>query len=95
MVHEKNSRVRPLVFWDTFIHKILSGFLQPFRYVGMTQVSPYLFVIFIFICFLVLVGLFNNSSGVSEVKAHFHLTRLLAGDLNDQFPDLKDSWMLR
>ena len=26
------------------------------------------------------------------VYPHFHLTRLLDGDLNDQFPDLKESW---
>ena len=29
------------------------------------------------------------------VYPQFHLTRLLDGDLNDQFPDLKESWVLR
>ena len=29
------------------------------------------------------------------VYPHFHLTRLLDGDLIDQIPDLKESWMLR
>ena len=29
------------------------------------------------------------------VYPHFHLTRLLDGDLNDQFPDLKESWVLK
>ena len=54
------------VFKNSFIHKILSEFLQPFRYVGMTRVSPHLFVIIIFFGFGILVGLFNNSSNASE-----------------------------
>ena len=36
---------------NSFFHKILSEFLQPFRYVGIIRVSPYLFVILIFIWF--------------------------------------------
>ena len=39
---------------------------------------------------------FQKCSGFTVlVSPHFHLTRLLDGDLNDQFPDLKDSWVLK
>ena len=38
-------------FRNSVIHKILSEFLQPFRYVGIIRVSPYLLVILIFIWF--------------------------------------------
>ena len=53
-------------------------------------------MILIFWCLGILVGSCNNSSDVSEVNGshrvypHFHLTRLLDGDLNDQYPDLKE-----
>ena len=43
-------------FRNSVIHKILSEFLQPFRYVGIIHSHFY----------LVLVGLFNNSSDVSK-----------------------------
>ena len=33
------------------LHKIFSEFLQPFRYVGMTRVSPFLIVVFVFVWF--------------------------------------------
>ena len=36
------------MFSKSFIHKVLSEFLQPFRYVGMTRVSLYLLVVLIF-----------------------------------------------
>ena len=65
MVHEKNSRVS-LCVQELFHPQDLSEFLQPFRYVGMIRVSPYLFGILILILFSVWVGLFNNSSDVSE-----------------------------
>ena len=38
------------MFRNSFIHKILSEFLQPFWFVGI-RVSPYLFVILILIWF--------------------------------------------
>ena len=38
-------------FRNSVINKIFSEFLQPFRYVGIIRVFPYLFVIFIFIWF--------------------------------------------
>ena len=53
-------------FRNSVFHKILSEFLQPLRYVGIIRVFPYLLVILFLIWFLVLVGLFNNSSDVSE-----------------------------
>ena len=53
------------MFRNSVIHKILSEFLQPFRYFRMTRVSPYSLVI-LFFDFWVLVGLFNNSSDASE-----------------------------
>ena len=54
------------VFRNSVIHKILSEFLQPFWYVGMTQVSPFLLVILFLFGLGILVGLFNNSSDFSE-----------------------------
>ena len=38
-------------FSNSVIHKIFSELLQPFRYVGMAQVSPFLIVVFVFIWF--------------------------------------------
>ena len=38
-------------FRNSVIHKIFSELLQPFRYVGMARVSPFLIVVFVFIWF--------------------------------------------
>ena len=46
----RRTRVWVSVFRNSFLHKILSEFLQPFWYVGI-RASPYLFVILIFIWF--------------------------------------------
>ena len=45
----RRTGVRISVFWNFIIHWIFSEFLQPFRYVGMTQVSPFLIVVFVFL----------------------------------------------
>ena len=88
-------------FRNSVIHKIFSEFLQPLRCVGI-RASPCLLVILIFSWFwgfrLVHVTtqlIFQKCTGLPVlVNPHFHLTRLLDGDLNDQFPDLKESWVL-
>ena len=46
IILEKNLRVS--VLRNFIIHEILSEFLQPFRYAGMTRVSPFLIVVFVF-----------------------------------------------
>ena len=57
------------VFRNSVIHKILSEFLQPFRYIGIIRVFPYLLVILILFFFWILVGLVNNSSEISEDRS--------------------------
>ena len=37
------------MFRNSVVHKIFSELLQPFRYVGMARVSPYLLVVLMFI----------------------------------------------
>ena len=76
------------MFKNSVIHKILSEFLQPFRYVGIIRVSPYLFVILIFIWVLgfwlvysTTLLTFQKNTGLRVlVYPHFHFTRLLDGD---------------
>ena len=47
---------------NSVIHKILSEFLQPFRYFGMARVSPFSIVTLFLGVFGSLFGLSNNSS---------------------------------
>ena len=55
------------MFRNSDTDKIFSELLQPFRYVGMTQVSPFLIMVFVFFGFGFLVGLVNScSSGIPE-----------------------------
>ena len=65
MVDEKNWRVS-LCVQELCHPEDSSEFLQPFPYVGIIRVSTYLLVILILFGFEILVGLSNNSSGVSE-----------------------------
>ena len=74
------------VFRNSVIHKILSEFLQPFRYV--IRVSPNLLVILIFIWFWefwfvysTTLLMFQKNTGLPVLAfPHFHLTRLRDGD---------------
>ena len=72
------------MFSNSVIHKILSEFLQPFRYVGMTRVAPYLLVIIIF--YLVLGFWLVYSATLSDVSEEYGSlrtclsTRLWDGD---------------
>ena len=90
------------MFRNSFIHKVLSEFLQPFWYAGI-RASPNLFVILIFslvlgfrLIYVTTLLMFQKCAGFPVlVYPHFHLTRLLDGDLDDQFPDMKESWVLK
>ena len=79
------------LFRNSVIHKILSKFLQPFRYVGMARISPFLIVVFILICFGVFGWLsrqaallrFQKSTGLSVLATqHVYLTQVLDGNLS-------------
>ena len=50
MIHEKNWRVS-LCVQELYHSRDCSEFLQPFRYVGIIQVAPFLIVVFVFIWF--------------------------------------------
>ena len=85
MIHEKNWRVSLCgqelsALRNSVIQKILPEFLQPFLYVGMSRVCPYLLVILISTTLLK----FLKSTGLTVlVKPHFRLTQL------------KMSWLMR
>ena len=72
------------VFKISFIHKIISEFLEPFRYVGIIRVSKYLFVTVIFwvlgfwLVYSTTLLMFQENTGLSVlVYPHYRLTRLL------------------
>ena len=52
----------------------LNTLLQPFRYVGIIRVSPYLFVT------LILIWFWDFGWFIQRAHPHFHLTRLRDGD---------------
>ena len=95
----RRTRVRVSVFRNSVIHKILSEFLQPFRYVGnltglpVLARDPHFYLVLGFrLVHSATLLMFQKNTGLTVlVFPHFHLTRLLDGDLNGQFPDLKES----
>ena len=79
------------VFRNSVIHKIFSELLQPFWYVGMARVSPFLIGVFVFIWFWVFgcaqstAGLliFQKSTDLSFLAfQHVYLTQLRDRDLS-------------
>ena len=84
------------MFKNSFIHKILFEFLQPFRYVGNNTGLPvpvrdsfffFNLVLGFWLVHATTLLMFQKNTGLPVlVYPHFHLTRLLEGDLNDQFP---------
>ena len=81
----RRARVWVSMLRDCFIHKILSEFLQPFRYFGKWQVAPYLLVIHIFI--LVLGFWLGWTKGCSVLaRLHCHMQLMLELVLSLYFP---------
>ena len=69
------------MFMNSFIHKIFSEFLQPFRYVGMTRVAPFLIVVFVFLGVLAFWLAWSTGRPALSVQ-HVNLTQMLDRNLS-------------